>query len=91
MPLQHTSVLRLVNMKQREGEISKMLYMSPLEQYIKDNLDDPELEQKLELFKTKTARHKVAVHGTISMYNGHKCRCDECRAAWAERMRTKYR
>lgn len=76
--------------REGEGEVSKMPYITPLEQYIKDHLDDPELEQKLESFKTKTARHKVAVHGTVSMYSGHKCRCDECRAAWAEYMRTKY-
>lgn len=21
-------------------------------------------------------------HGTVNGYNNHKCRCDECRAAW---------
>lgn len=26
-------------------------------------------------------------HGKASSYNNHKCRCDECRAAWAEYMR----
>lgn len=26
----------------------------------------------------------TAPHGTASTYNNHKCRCDECRIAWAE-------
>jgi hypothetical protein len=23
-------------------------------------------------------------HGTVTAYTNHKCRCDECRGAWAE-------
>jgi hypothetical protein len=30
--------------------------------------------------------HEVA-HGTATAYNRHKCRCEDCRAAWAEVMR----
>lgn len=28
-------------------------------------------------------------HGRPSTYNNHKCRCDKCRAAWAEYIREK--
>lgn len=73
-------------------EAFPLLRMTPLEQYIKDNLDDPELDQKVELFKIgQKAKYGKAVCETVSMYTHHKCRCDKCRAAWAERMRTKYR
>ena len=35
---------------------------------------------------TKTLAHKGhnrATHGTYTMYNNHKCRCKQCRLAWA--------
>lgn len=27
-------------------------------------------------------------HGTVNGYTNHKCRCDECRSAWATYVRT---
>lgn len=30
--------------------------------------------------------HEVP-HGTATAYNRHKCRCEDCRAAWSEVMR----
>ena len=29
-----------------------------------------------------TTRIRQIVHGSTSTYSYHKCRCDECRAAW---------
>jgi hypothetical protein len=29
------------------------------------------------------AERPAPQHGTVNMYSYHKCRCDECRAAWA--------
>jgi hypothetical protein len=27
------------------------------------------------------------IHGRASTYNNHKCRCEDCKAAWADYMR----
>lgn len=34
---------------------------------------------------------KELIHGRASTYNNHKCRCDECRAAWAAYMKPRIR
>jgi len=38
-----------------------------------------------------TQSGKPVTHGQASSYNNHKCRCDECRTAWAKYMAPRIR